>query len=65
MKLTLNGETHETEADTVRDLIAELGLAGQAVAVEVNQQVVPKKQHDQTRLSAGDQIELVTLVGGG
>ncbi|NBC10283.1 MAG: sulfur carrier protein ThiS [Planctomycetes bacterium] len=65
MKLTLNGATHETEAGTVSDLIAELGLAGQAVAVEINQQVVPKKQHDQTSLHDGDKIELVTLVGGG
>ena len=65
MKLTLNGQTHETDARTVADLIAERGLVGQAVAVELNQQVVPKKQHDQTPLSDGDQIELVTLVGGG
>jgi len=65
MKLTLNGEAHETDAKTVRDLIAELGLTRQAVAVEVNQRVVPRKQHDQARLRDGDEIELVTLVGGG
>jgi len=65
MKLTLNGETKNTEARTIRDLLVELGLGDQAVAVEVNQQVIPKARHDQTSLSDGDAIELVTLVGGG
>lgn len=55
----------KTDAATVQALLAELGMAGQAVAVEVNKHVVPKKQHGQTELNAGDQIELVTLVGGG
>ncbi len=65
MTLTLNGEAHRTDAVTIADLLKELGLAGQAVAVEVNRQVVPRRQHDQTHLSEGDHIELVTLVGGG
>jgi len=65
MKLTLNGQTKDTEARTVRDLLVELGLGEQAVAVEVNRQVVPKARHGQTALSDGDAIELVTLVGGG
>lgn len=63
--LVVNGEPTQTQADTVEALLAALGLAEQAVAVEVNQQVVPKKQHAQTALQAGDQVELVTLVGGG
>lgn len=65
MKLTLNGESRQTEARTVAGLIAELGLAGQAVAVEVNRQVVPRARHEQAALAEGDQVELVTLVGGG
>ena len=63
--LEVNGESKKTDAATVEDLLKELGLAGQAVAVEVNRNVVPKKQHSQTELHSGDQIELVTLVGGG
>lgn len=65
MKLTVNGERYQTDARTIADLIAERGLAGQAVAVELNQQVVPKARHDQATLNEGDQVELVTLVGGG
>ena len=64
-ELRVNGEAKKTDAPTVEALLAELGLAGQAVAVEVNQAVVPKKQHGETELSDGDSVELVTLVGGG
>ena len=65
IELVVNGEATRTGSATVADLLKELGLAGQAVAVEVNQAVVPKKQHDQTPIHSGDSIELVTLVGGG
>ncbi len=65
MKLTVNGETKDVEARTVGELLERLGLAGQAVAVEVNRRVVPRRQHETTELSDGDAVELVTLVGGG
>lgn len=65
IELAVNGEAKKTEASTVADLLEELGLAGQAVAVEVNRDVVPKKQHAEVALNDGDQVELVTLVGGG
>lgn len=63
--LTLNGAAQETDARTVRELIEQLGYSQQAVAVEVNRQLVPRKDHEQTELHDGDRIELVTLVGGG
>jgi len=63
--ITLNGETYKTRAGTVAELVRELGYAEQAVAVERNEQIVPKKTHGDTPLADGDRIELVTLVGGG
>ncbi|MFP4143946.1 MAG: sulfur carrier protein ThiS [Phycisphaeraceae bacterium] len=65
MKLKLNGETRETSARTVRQLVEELGLGRQAVAVEVNREIVPRKQHESTELRDGDEVEVVSLVGGG
>ena len=65
IELAVNGEAKKTQATTVAGLLEELGLVGQAVAVEVNQAVVPKKQHGETRLNEGDRVELGTLVGGG
>ena len=65
MQLTINGETKQINAATVRELLVSLALDKQAVAVEVNRKVVPKKLHETTPLKDGDTIELVTLVGGG
>lgn len=64
--ITVNGKQRQVpEGMTVADLIAELGLAGRPVAVERNREVVPRKAHADTPVEAGDQLELVTFVGGG
>ncbi|MCX5660665.1 MAG: sulfur carrier protein ThiS [Planctomycetota bacterium] len=66
MKLKVNGETMELPAgQTVRGLIETVGLKGKAVAVEVNQAVVRRKDHETATLREGDVVEIVTLVGGG
>lgn len=66
MTLAVNGESRQFAPGlTVAQLIRELGLAGRAVAVEVNQELVPRREHDQKQLADGDRVELVTLVGGG
>lgn len=65
MELIINGDKTTTDAATLSELITEMGLAGQPVAVELNRQVVPKRQHEQTQLTDGDRLEVVTLVGGG
>jgi sulfur carrier protein len=48
---------------TVAALIRELGL--KACAAEVNQNLVPRRDHEGCTLAEGDRVELVTLVGGG
>ncbi|MEM6856174.1 MAG: sulfur carrier protein ThiS [Planctomycetota bacterium] len=65
MKLTINGQPQDVDAERVDTLLEALGMAGQAVAVELNQDVVPKRRHASTPLKDGDVLELVTLVGGG
>ncbi len=66
MQLTVNGEPLDyPDRLTVTQLIQQRGLAGKAVAVELNREVVPRAEHDSTVLREGDTVELVTLVGGG
>ena len=65
LKLIINGEPQEITAGNVRELLIAKGLDKQAVAVEINREVVPKRLHEDTPLKDGDHIELVTLVGGG
>ena len=43
-------------------LCEKVGFNGQAVAVEVNKQLVPKKRHAETALKPDDRVEIVTLV---
>ncbi len=50
---------------TVEALLASLGLAGALVAVERNEEVVPRAQHAGTRLAEGDLVEVVHFAGGG
>lgn len=66
MEIVLNGQPRRVpEGTTVAGLLAELGLASQIVAVELNLQVVPHARHREQRLAEGDRLEIVTLVGGG
>ena len=66
MRVTVNDQpTDLPDAATVADLLATLALPGTRVAVEVNRQLVRRMQHGETRLSEGDTVEVVTLVGGG
>ncbi len=63
MKLKVNGEERElAEGSTVVDL---LGQMSGPVAVERNGEVVPRKQHANTLLAEGDELEIVHFVGGG
>ena len=66
MQLTINGEELDfSTGNTVRQLLAQLQLAGRPVAVERNGQIVPHSPFDQTKLTDGDKLEVVTLAGGG
>ena len=66
MILTVNGQSVESAVEaTVRDLIVRFGMEGKAVAVEVNEELVPRRDHETRRLRPGDRVELVTLIGGG
>ena len=54
-----------TSGLTAADLVEQLGLGGRRIAVEINEQIVPKSQLAATPLAAGDQIEVVHAIGGG
>jgi len=66
VELTINGEARTVpEALSVADLLAQLGYDRGRIAVEINRQIVPRPDHGSRRLAAGDEVEIVTLVGGG
>ena len=64
--VTLNGEHREVRGGiSVTDLILELELEPQQVAVELNRALVRRSLHANTLVRGGDVLEVVTLVGGG
>ncbi|HXJ18778.1 MAG TPA: sulfur carrier protein ThiS [Polyangia bacterium] len=66
MRLTVNGESRTAAAGTtVAGLLASMGIDPARVAVERNQDVVPRRTWGDAPLADGDNIEVVAFVGGG
>ena len=66
MQIQLNGEARTLEADaSVARLVETLGLTGRRIAVEVNEEIVPRSVHAETHLAEGDRVEIVHAIGGG
>lgn len=66
MKVFVNGAMHElANGTTIAMLVAALDLAGRRVAVEVNEEIVPKAVHAQKLLRDNDRVEIVHAIGGG
>lgn len=66
MQVHVNGEPREIGVKvTVQDLLLTMKIDAVQVAVEVNAHVVRRANHARVQLQPGDQIEIVTFVGGG
>lgn len=66
MKLTVNGQVREDLPDslTVRELIKRYKLSPEKVAIELNRRLLRGDKYE-TALKDGDEVEIVTFVGGG
>ncbi|MFH1231940.1 MAG: sulfur carrier protein ThiS [Planctomycetota bacterium] len=66
MRIFVNGTLKEiTGGLTVKTFLDALKLNSETVAVELNLEVVPKKEYDTKHLKEGDKIEIISFVGGG
>lgn len=66
MKISLNGKPCEIDDQrSVLDLLHAHGYANKRVAVEINQQIVPRSEHASRLLSEDDRVEIVHAIGGG
>lgn len=66
MEVLLNGETKKLAAEmTVLQLLKTKGLETQRVAVELNEEILPRSEHATRQLCENDRIEIVHAVGGG
>ena len=66
MRVSVNGQPRDVpEGATLAGLLDELGTDRQRVAVAVNSTMVPRRDLDARKLSAGDVVEIIEAVGGG
>ncbi|WP_082553843.1 sulfur carrier protein ThiS [Altererythrobacter sp. Root672] len=65
INLTINGEPRRSAASTIAELVTELGLKPEKVAVEHNGVIAPRSTLGEVTLAEGDALEIVHFVGGG
>jgi len=66
MNLTINGEERTYDRSlTISELLKDLELDGEKVALERNLEIVPRSEYNETRLQDGDKLEIVHFIGGG
>ena len=66
IEIMLNGEAHSLPAgQNVQQLVDQLGLTGQALAIAVNRQVIPRASWQEKTFQAQDRVEIVRAIGGG
>ena len=65
MTIKVNGQARDVaDGTTVTQLIQQHNLTPQKVAIELNRRLIRTEKYD-TVLKTGDEVEIVTFVGGG
>ena len=65
MEILVNGKPHSVAAGfNVAQLLEELKLTGR-LAMEINQEIVPRSHYTARQLQSGDRVEIVHAIGGG
>ena len=65
MTVRVNGESRELpEGETLRALVQRYNLTPEKVAIELNRRLARSDKYD-LPLKEGDEVEIVTFVGGG
>jgi thiamine biosynthesis protein ThiS len=66
MRLHINGDEKQlADGLSLADLITQLGMKPDRLAVELNREIVARAQWTETLLHDGDKLEIVHFVGGG
>lgn len=66
IEIAVNGAPYQiSAAATVTELVQQLAFAPERLAIEFNLNILPRAQWAETKLQAGDKLEIVHFVGGG
>ncbi len=61
----VNGENIDASGKSIAELLKDMNCPDGRVAVELNEEIVPKSAYGETILKDGDSAEIVRFVGGG
>jgi len=66
MNITVNGKEYQLKGGaTISDLLNAQGITGKRIALEVNQEILPRSEYSQYHLRDGDRVEIIRAIGGG
>jgi len=66
MKILINGDRKEINNEVnLTELLKLLSLPTERIAIELNKEVVRKKDWENIKLTEGDKLEVIHFVGGG
>lgn len=66
LHIQVNGESRQTRVGTtVAELLQELDIRPDRVAVELNLQILDRQEFDRRALHEGDRVEVISFIGGG
>lgn len=64
--IIVNDKSQQIAQDSkISDLITMLSLQQRRIAVEINEEIIPRSQYQQHVLNTGDRIEIIHAIGGG
>lgn len=61
----INGEDRDVDGMSIQDFLKQENYKTERIVVERNMEIVPKQEYASTKMEAGDEIEIVSFVGGG
>lgn len=66
IQIHVNGETRTWRSGaTVADLLRELDIKTERVAVELNLEILDRAAFGQQQIKDGDRVEIMSFIGGG
>lgn len=66
VRIQVNGEARSAkEGVTVADLLLELDIRPDRVAVELNLEILDRQEFERRELREGDRVEIISFIGGG
>ncbi|MEW6544015.1 MAG: sulfur carrier protein ThiS [Nitrospirota bacterium] len=66
VQIQVNGEQRVARAGvTIADLLRDLDIKPDRVAVEVNLEIVDRREFERRGLGEGDRVEIISFIGGG